>query len=178
MSTLFNTVFGGVNFQLYLTDPKYVHRLLVRNREERGLSLKEVLIRREKEFDEFGDKISALPKSMRGDKHKPFHYQYMFSPDKDDPDKIEMLNDHIELFDKDGNPIKLEKVKITQIDEKNAIPKAVEPKKRTVLHFKNGASVELTKDVTPKMWQNVDSIVIEQWLTKDEISKLYPQVKI
>ena len=88
-----------------------------------------------------------------------------------------MLNDYIELYDKDGNEIKLEKVKVMPIDDKSHISHAGKPKKKVTLNFKNGASVVLTeKHNTPELWQTVDSVLIEQWLTKDEVAKLYPEL--
>ncbi len=51
-------------------------------------------------------------------------------------------------------------------------------KKKIILNFKNGTSVELTEKTDMiSMWEALDSILIEQWLTKDEFKKLYPGVK-
>ena len=68
--TLFDRVFGGCNINLYIKEPEYVKELLRQNREERGLSFKQIIIKRQKEFATFCDKIAGLPKAMRGKSEK------------------------------------------------------------------------------------------------------------
>ena len=47
-----------------------------------------------------------------------------------------------------------------------------------MLLFKNGNTIEFTEDTKKVDWEAVDGMVIERWLTKDEIKKLYPDMKI
>ena len=65
-----------------------------------------------------------------------------------------------------------------KIDDKSQNSHAGKPKKRTMLHFINGSTIEFTEDTKKVDWEAVDGMVIEQWLTKDEFKKLYPDMKI
>ena len=67
------------------------------------------------------------------------------------------------------------------IDDKSHFPHAVKTKKKITLNFKNGSSIEFKKDdkfKVPVNWKGVNSISIEQYLTKEEFKKLYPDMKI
>ena len=66
----------------------------------------------------------------------------------------------------------------SEIDEKVQNQHTGKPKKRTMLLFKNGNTIEFTEDTKKVDWEAVNGMVIERWLTKDEIKKLYPDMKI
>ena len=62
--------------------------------------------------------------------------------------------------------------------DKNAISHAGKPKKKITLNFKNGSSIEFKENDKNVNWQAVDSVLYEQWLTKEELKKLYPDIKL
>ena len=65
------------------------------------------------------------------------------------------------------------------IDDKSHFCHAVETKKITLL-FPNGGRVVLNPNMknTDDVWKACESVLIEQWLTKEEFKKLYPDLKI
>ena len=74
-----------------------------------------------------------------------------------------------------------ENMKLTKkvaIDDKNAISKAVKPKEKVTLIFENGSIVQIDESNDQVEWNGVIGLIVENWLSIEEVRKLYPEVKI
>ena len=65
-------------------------------------------------------------------------------------------------------------------DEMEVFKRPVEPKKKITLNLKGGGSITFNPNMknADDVWKACESVLIEQWLTKEELIKLYPQAKI
>ena len=63
-------------------------------------------------------------------------------------------------------------------EDKSAISHAGKPKKIT-LYFKNGSTIQFTREkkISEALWGEVNAVLVEQWLTKEELFRLY-EIKI
>ena len=62
------------------------------------------------------------------------------------------------------------------IDEKSHISHAGKPK--VTLNFKNGSTIEFTEKSKDVDWKAVSTVLIEEWVTIEQLALLYPNVKI
>ena len=65
-----------------------------------------------------------------------------------------------------------------ELEEFKRKPQTENPKEKVILIFKNGSRIELTEKNDQNIWEGVTGMIIEQWLSMDEVKKLYPEVKI
>ncbi len=107
-----------------------------------------------------------------------------------DPERLKQFKDfmmdffgiegvNLAMFDQFLKVFK-ENAEKSAIDDKRQLSHAREPKKKITLMLPNDGRISFN----PKMklgddiWKSVEGILIEQWLTKEELIKLYPQAKI